>query len=193
MNGPRLRMAAPTDVAALLDIYAWYVEHTAVTFEITVPSRAEFAERITDVLAEYPYLVAEVDGKTAGYAYSFRHKERAAYQWNAEFSVYLHPDYRTRGLGTILYSALLEIAQLQKLHNIYGGITLPNPASEKLHVNTGFSLWGIMRQTGYKLGSWHDVAWYCKRIAGTDAEPAPPVRVSDLPREAIDKVLHAHI
>ena len=100
-----IRLATPADAKAILDIYAPYIENTSFTFETEVPSIEEFANRIQTYLLNWPWLLCEVDGKIAGYAYATRHRERTAYQWCTESSVYIHDDFlmMTR-IGLLFYS-----------------------------------------------------------------------------------------
>ena len=113
------RFAAPADSAALLKIYGEYLD-TPITFECALPSEAEFAGRIAAVGREYPYLVCLEKGRIVGYAYAHRQAERAAYQWNAELSVYLDRSCTSRGLGRRLYGALIDILRLQGIRTVYG-------------------------------------------------------------------------
>lgn len=175
MDEVRLSLADPAEAAELREIYAPYVEGTVVSFELETPSVAEFEGRIREVLIKYPYLVARVGGRTAGYAYAHDQMERAAYQWNAELSIYLRADHTGRGLGTRLYQALMDILTLQNIHNVYGGISRPNPASEGLHRRLGFSKLGVYHRTGYKFGQWHDVVWYEKALRPHRGDPLPPI------------------
>ena len=160
----KLRIVSENDAAALLGIYAQYID-TPVSFECTLPSAEEFAARIREISRDYPYLVCDEKGKPIGYAYAHRQMERAAYGWNAELSVYIDGGRLSEGIGKKLYAALTEILQLQNVVNVYGGVTLPNARSEGLHVSAGFSRSGVYRRTGFKNGAWHDVAWFEKAIA----------------------------
>lgn len=164
-----IRRASPGDAQAILDIYAPYIENTAVTFEYDVPSIEEFTERVRQTASAYPYLVCEADGQIAGYAYAHRHKERAAYGWNTELSVYLAPAWQGRGIGTALYRALLTLLDAQHVKNLYACVTLPNEASVRLHEKTGFSFLGAYHKSGWKNGMWHDVGWFEKRLGGDEA------------------------
>lgn len=188
----RIRPAREEDARALLAIYEPYVRETAVTFEEETPTPEEFLGRIRAVSADYPYLVCEADGAVIGYAYAHRQMERASYRWNAELSVYLERSARRRGLGTALYGALLELLRLQRIQNVYAGVTVPNPGSERLHESMGFRQLGVYRRTGYKCGGWHDVAWYEKGIGGHELGPAPFVPFRELAPEAVDTVLHRY-
>ena len=111
MEGYGIRLARLEDARALLSIYAPYVTGTSVTFEYEAPSLEEFTGRVKSILADYPYLVCERGGEIVGYAYAHRYKERAAYQWDAELSVYLNEMHHGRGVGRALYGALIEMTR----------------------------------------------------------------------------------
>lgn len=166
------RFARAEDAPALLSVYAQYIG-TPITFETELPSAEEFRARVEEISAFYPYLVLEDAGKIVGYAYAHRQMERAAYGWNAELSVYLDGAYRTRGIGKKLYSALTEICALQGIKTVYAGVTLPNAQSEGLHETLGFRRLGVYRNTGFKNGAWHSVAWFEKQISPYEVPPAP--------------------
>ena len=166
-----LRIASEADAAALLSIYGRYID-TSVTFEYTLPATEAFRARIRDILAEYPYLVWEEGGRILGYAYAHRFRERAAYRWGAELSVYLDPDARGRGLGRTLYEALIRLLILQGVKTVYGCITLPNDASVGLHEAMGFTRAGVFRSAGWKGGRWHDIVWY-ERVLDPGDTAAP--------------------
>ena len=142
-GAPAFRFAAPADSAALLKIYGEYLD-TPITFECALPSEAEFAGRIAAVGREYPYLVCLEKGRIVGYAYAHRQAERAAYQWNAELSVYLDRSCTSRGLGRRLYGALIDILRLQGIRTVYGCVTVPNEKSEGLHQALGFRRLGTL-------------------------------------------------
>lgn len=186
-----IRMATAADAAELLAIYGQYI-NTSITFEYTLPTQAEFAARITGILREYPYLVWEEDGRILGYAYAHRHMERAAYQWNAELSVYLDRSARRRGMGRRLYETLLELLTMQGVLTAHALVTSPNPASQSLHEAMGFSLMAVHRLAGFKAGEWHDVLWYEKELAPHGPKPAVPVPLSALPQPQVAAVLEAY-
>lgn len=165
-----IRKVTEADAQALLDIYAPYVA-TPITFENEVPTVEEFARRIREIAAFYPYLVCEVEGRIVGYAYAHRQMERAAYQWNAELSVYIDEAFAGRGIGKQLYTRLIELLKRQHVKTLYALITLPNEASIALHRSFGFQEVGVWRQTGYKCGRWHDVMWMDLHIASMEGEP----------------------
>lgn len=185
-----IRMVRPEDSDALRAIYAQYMD-TPITFEYQLPSQAAFADRIAGIMQEYPYLVWEEAGRALGYAYAHRQMERAAYQWNAELSIYLDPGTAGRGIGRRMYGALIELLRLQGIRNVYAGVTLPNRRSEGLHREMGFHLLGVYHRTGYKNGCWHDVGWYKKELLCATAEDPPrrPVAFPELPAEQVQAVL----
>ena len=184
-----IREASAGDAAALTDIYAPYVTDTVISFELIPPTPAEFAERIRALEGAYPYLVLETGGRTAGYAYAARHMARAAYQWNAELSVYIHQDFTGQGFGPALYRALMDLAGAMGLINLYGCVATPNPASEKLHARLGFAPVGVFPRAGFKFGRWHDVTWFGKSLAAPGADPVPPLSFKDVPKEIVKNIL----
>lgn len=184
-----IRLATEKDAPALLEIYAPYVKDTAITFEYEVPAAEEFAARIREIASFYPYLVCEIDGQPAGYAYAHRHMSRAAYQWDAELSVYLKKEACGHGLGPALYTALMDLLTLQHVRNFYACITVPNERSQRMHTALGFQDAGLWPHSGYKLGQWHDVAWYEKTAGSPCAAPLPLLSIHDLDRAEIDRCL----
>lgn len=186
-----IRKAAVGDAAALLDIYAPYIQDTAVTFEYTVPPAAEFAGRIAETAADYPYLVLERDGVPQGYAYAHRLRERAAFDWDAELSVYLSPAVQGQGAGGVLYRCLIDLLERQGVRRLYGCVTLPNAASERLHTALGFVPAGVWHRSGWKHGRWHDVGWFEKMLGGAQA-PQPIVPFGALPPREIEECLQTY-
>ena len=169
-----IRVAHPDDAAPLAAIYAPFVTDAATSFETTPPDEAEMAQRLAKTLTRFPWLVAADEGSVVGYAYASRHRERAAYQWAADVSVYVHKDWRGRGVGRRLYIALFAIMRAQGYFNVYAGIALPNPASVALHEAMGMTLVGVYHQVGYKAGAWHDVGWWQGRLSPLADDPQPP-------------------
>jgi L-amino acid N-acyltransferase YncA len=167
-----IRIARREDAAAIQAIYAPYVLDTPVSFEVEVPVVAEMERRIAETLTRFPWLVCEIDGAVAGYAYASTHRTRIAYQWSADVSVYVHPGFQRRGIGRALYTSLFACLSRQGFYNLYAGITLPNPASVGLHEAMGFEPIGIYRAVGYKCGTWHDVGWW-QLALHTDRDTAP--------------------
>jgi L-amino acid N-acyltransferase YncA len=171
-----IRVASVADAAAIAAIYAPYVTDTAISFELEPPGKAEMARRIEEVLQRAPWLVAERDGEVLGYAYASRHRDRAAYQWSADVAVYTAPAAQRTGAGSALYRLLLSVLREQGYHQAFGGITLPNAASVGLHEAMGFSLVGVYRRVGFKLGAWRDVGWWGLELGPPAASPTEPRR-----------------
>ena len=168
-----IRLASTDDADGIRAVYAPFVD-TPVTFEEEAPSCEAYRERIAEICEKYPCLVAEEDGRVVGFAYAHELRERIAFQWNAELSIYLAPAAQGRGAGSCLYAALLELLRLTGIKAVYGVVTSPNPASERLHHAFGFALMGVQPHAGFTCGAWHDVAWYVREIAPFEDEPAPP-------------------
>ncbi len=166
MSNVVIRLAKPEkDAAAILAVYAPYIEKTAITFETEIPSLESFTRRVEDIAAHFPYLLLEVDGELAGYAYAHRQAERAAFAWNAELSIYLKESFTGRGLGGLLYGLLEELLAMQGYVNFYGVITGSNAVSIELHERMGYHIIGRHEQTGFKFGQWHDTVWLHKRVS----------------------------
>lgn len=180
-----IRHADPErDAAGCLSIYSRYVAGSPVSFEDSPPSVEEFAARIGRLSQTHAFLVADDDGRTAGYVYAGTHRERPAYRWATETSVYIDPDYRRRGLGRALYEPLLELIGGQGYRIALAGITIPNPGSIGLHRALGFEEVGVYRRIGWKAGAWQNVIWMAKQLGPDTFEtepppsPGPPLRLS---------------
>jgi len=166
MGAMEIRTARPAEAAALADIYNHFVQHTIVTFEEEPVAAAEFAARVAEVeAAGLPFLVAEADGRVAGYAYASKWKGRCGYRFSAEVSVYLAPDRARQGIGTALYGELFPMLQARRLHAVIGGIALPNHASVALHEKFGMTPVARFPEVGFKFGRWIDVG-YWQRLFG---------------------------
>lgn len=155
-----IRIATPQDAAAMLAIYSPYVRDTSITFETEVPTLDEFAERISNYLVSFPWLVFEENGEIAGYAYASRYRERPAYQWSVECSVYIHDEHHRKGIAQKLYQKLFELLKLQGFMNVYAVINLPNDPSVALHESLGFHHFATYKNVGWKLGKWKNVGWW---------------------------------
>ena len=174
-----IRSADPDrDAPACVAIYAPFVEAGATSFEEAAPDPAAFAGRIEELAATYPWLVAELDGEVAGFAYACPHRYRPAYRWSVEVSVYVGEGRRRRGVGRALYAELAERLRRQRFHVACAGITLPNEASVALHEGAGFVPVGVYRRIGWKDGAWRDVGWWQLELQppgeGKPPEPLPP-------------------
>jgi phosphinothricin acetyltransferase len=184
-----IRIAKADDAEGILAIYAPYIRHTSFTFETIVPSLDDFRERINSYLIHYPWLVCEINGTIAGYAYAAKHRERTAYQWCVESSIYIHDDYQKARIGKALYEALIEILRKQGFRNVYAVINLPNEKSVAFHENCGFVNFATYENVGYKLGRWKNVGWWKLSINEYGDEPAPPIKFSELDKEFLPHLL----
>ncbi len=157
-----IRPADPAgDAAAVAAIYNHYVAETIITFEEEPVGAPEFARRIGGVMDErLPYLVAERDGRILGYAYATKWRDRAAYRFSVETTVYLDPAEVGRGLGTRLYAELFPLLSARGVHAAMAGIALPNDASVALHERIGMRKVAHFEQVGFKLDRWIDVGYW---------------------------------
>jgi L-amino acid N-acyltransferase YncA len=184
-----VRIATIADAKGILEIYAPYVVNTAFTFETEVPSVLQMEKRIETGLQKFPWIVCTVDGLLAAYVYASSHREREAYQWTSECSVYVHDRFKGKGIGKELYEVLFRVLGIQGLRNVYAGITLPNPASVKLHEQCGFELFAVYENVGYKLNSWHKVGWWRLNLNSYEPEPASPLKFSQMDHDALNEIL----
>lgn len=159
-----IRAAAPADAEAIARIYAHYVEHTSVTFDLQAPSAEGWRDRMAAAADGHAWLVAEEDDGLAGFAYAGSFRPRDAYRPTVETTIYLAPSAGGRGLGGALYGALLERCQDAGFHTAVAGVTLPNAASVALHERLGYERVGLFTEVGLKFGRWHDVAFYLRRL-----------------------------
>lgn len=192
----RLRRATLDDASGIVEIYRPYCRDTIITFETEAPPVEEMAARIKEIGSTLPWLVAvsatDSELQIGGYAYAARHRARRGYQWSVETSVYLGTEFRGKGLGRVLYSALFQLLEKQGYINAYAGIALPNAASEALHRSFQFEPIGVYEKVGYKMNQWIDVAWWHKQLneypypdsnATSGWEPPDPIAIDALGTE----------
>ena len=175
----KLRAATPADSAAIAAIYAPYVTDSIVSFEAEAPSPAEIAARMEVAGALYPWIVAlDGGGAMLGYTYASPFRSRAAYRYAVETTIYLAAGAQGRGTGERLYRSLLETLVAQGFAQAIGAITLPNPASIRLHRKLGFEEAGVYREVGWKMGAWHSVSLWQRPLAPATVPPAEPMPVA---------------
>lgn len=155
-----IRSATVDDAGAICSIYNPYVTGTAVTFEEEVVTVDAMRGRIVEVSALFPWLVSEERGEIGGYAYATRWRARAAYRHSAESTIYLAPPFQGRGIGTQLYAELIARLRAQGVHQVIGGVALPNPGSVALHERLGFQKVAHFGEVGRKFGRWIDVGYW---------------------------------
>ncbi|HEY7311598.1 MAG TPA: arsinothricin resistance N-acetyltransferase ArsN1 family B [Gemmataceae bacterium] len=185
---PTIRLAALDDAKQVQAIYAPYCE-TPISFETEPPTVEEMRRRLEKILDPYPWLVCEDGEEILGYVYASQHRERAAYRWSVDTTVYVRQGRQRRGVGRALYTSLLAMLPLQGFVNAYAGVTLPNPASVGLHKAMGFRPVGVYEQVGFKDGSWHDVAWFQRLLRTWPDEPPLLSRLEEVRHSA--EWLHA--
>lgn len=166
MKDINVRPIQISDIPEILKIYEYYVTHTAITFEYEVPTIEEFTGRISQVMQRYPYLVAEVEGNIVGYVYANILKDRKAYEWSVETSIYVHYTYQDLGIGRQLYTHLFDNLKQQGVLSVYACITVPlqtdqysDCSSYTYHKYLGFSEVGRFPKAGYKFNTWYDIVW----------------------------------
>lgn len=175
----KLRLASSEDADGVLSIYTPYVEETNVTFDYDVDEAKVFCQKIDEMLTEYPWIIAEHEGKIIGYAYAKKHRDRVAYNWCSESSIYVHQDFQGKGLAKLLYEALLEILETQNMINVYAGIAQPNESSTMFHIKMGFTPVGVYKRVGFKNNQWHDVLWVHKTLIKHVETPKDFIPFSD--------------
>lgn len=160
----QVRTVTLNDVQELLDIYSYYVLNTTITFEYDTLSINEFTQRIQKITQKYPYLVATLDDEIIGYAYATSYKERAAYDWSVETTVYVKETFQGIGVGKALYTHLEHALKEMNIVNMLACITYPNPKSIEFHTKFGFEQVGHFHKVGYKFNEWRDIVWMQKSI-----------------------------
>lgn len=155
-----IRNATPDDAAAIVEIYAPYVLHTGISFETEVPSVEEYRGRIIKTQEFFPFFVLEEDGVVVGYSCAHFLRERKAYRWMCESTIYVHKDKQRSGYARMLYEKLLDALKRQGFCEVFAVIGCPNEPSERFHSAMGFTLAAEFPKSGYKLGRWWDVKYY---------------------------------
>ncbi len=178
MSAVQIRLASERDAERLLEIYSYYVEHTAISFECETPSVEEFRRRINKTLSKYPYFVIEGDGVIRGYTYASPFVGRAAYRYSSEATIYLDNAAKGRGYGRMLYEALESALKDMGITNVYACIGDPieedeylTRNSEQFHARLGYKKVGVFYKCGYKFGRWYNMIWMEKIIGEHSGAP----------------------
>ncbi len=175
MSEITIRTATPDDAGMLLGIYKYYIENTAITYELEVPTVDDFRGRIEKTLKKYPYIAAECDGRIIGYAYAGVFKDRAAYDHSVETSIYVDLNEKRHGTGTLLYNELGKRLAAIGIKNVYACIACPEKDDEYLnhdsimfHEKLGYELVGTFHKCAKKFGRYYDMVWMEKMIGKHD-------------------------
>lgn len=190
------RNATLADAARILEIYRYYVEKTAISFEWTVPSLAEFQQRMQKTMQKYPYIVAVTDGKIIGYSYVSSFIGREAYDWSVEMTIYLDAKVLHHGAGKKLYRVMEVILKHMNILNLNACIGYPKNEDEYLtqnsagfHRHLGYHLVGTFHNSGYKFGRWYDMIWMEKMLGEHPAQPKPVINYHDIEATWIGNLL----
>jgi L-amino acid N-acyltransferase YncA len=179
-----IRAATPDDAAAIAAIYAPHVLSGTVSFESAAPDTRQMRQRMAASDGLYPWLVAtsgaEGDNGVVGYAYAGRFRDRPAYRYVVETSIYLSGSVRGQGVGRLLYEALVDTLRAQGFTQAIGVIALPNDGSITLHEAVGFRRAGLYREIGYKHGQWIDVGFWQCELNDSQVPPVEPRRFADV-------------
>lgn len=188
-----IRLATTDDADKIAKIYAYYVLKTAITFEYDAPDAKQMSERIATTLRRYPFIVAVKDEQILGYAYASVLKNRTAYDWAAESSIYLSHDFLASGIGGALYDALERLLRAQGVASVFAciaaGHELEQSASILFHSKRGFVEAGRWLGCGFKFNRWYDALWMQKQLSDPGDEPAPFRAINTLKISEIEKIL----
>ena len=151
------------DASALANLYNYYVINTTITFEEAPINKEEMGNRIQNHSHEHHWMVVDLDNKIVGFAFANSWKNRSAYRFTKEISVYIAPDHQRNGWGKQLYTKLLKILQKEGIHTVLAGITIPNESSIRFHESMGFEKVAHFKETGFKK-KWLDVGYWEKKL-----------------------------
>ena len=186
----KIRLATVEDLARIQEIYKPYVEQKdiVVNSEHRVPTMEELKERYDLITKEFPWLVCEIDGVVAAYAYAGKPFKREGYKWNAEVSVYADGKYHGKNLASALYESLLELLKVQGYYSIYACILAINTKSMKFHEKYGFEVMSVFKNAVYKHDKWIDVVWMNKTLREFNNDVKDPVSIWDLDKELVENI-----
>ena len=181
MTKVAVRPATPEDAAAIAAIYRPYVERGTVSFELRAPDERIMRQRMASSEGLYPWLVVTEGegGQVLGYAYASAFRDRPAYRYTIETTVYLREGTVGRGNGRQLYAALIDTVRAQGFTHAIGVIALPNDQSIRLHESVGFRRTGVLREAGYKDGRWIDVGFWQVELNDATIPPMEPKPFSE--------------
>lgn len=156
----KIRTADIGDIEQLTQIYNWAVENTTASFDFTSQSVEKRKEWFSHYGGAHPLIVAEADGKVAGYSSLSKFRDKEGYARTVEVSVYVHPEYHGKGIGTRLLKEIIDRGRELGHHVIVAGITAGNGVSIKMHEKFGFVFCGNFKEVGHKFDQWQDCVFY---------------------------------
>lgn len=174
IKGLKIRIAQKKDVSDILEIYAPEVINGYASMEEAIPSEVEMWNRICLVQETTPWLIAEMNEKVVGYAYTAIHNGRKGYQYTRQLSVYIHPNFQGQGIAKSLLNELFRILELQGYKKIISFIVLPNKTSEILHEKYDFEKTGLFKDIAFKHNKWYSIGYYIKTL-----NDEPPGQIKD--------------
>jgi len=175
-----IRLGDPVhDSRQVAAIYYPYVLNTPITFESDPPTGSVMCIRMENVMEKYPWLVCEEDGEVMGYSYGSRFRDRPAYDWTVETTIYVKESAHGLGIGFALYTSLIEYLRLQGYCSAVSAIALPNLPSINLHERLGFEKCGLLTNAGFKDGIWHTVGLWWLTLQLHPDNPSPPINLPE--------------
>ncbi|MCL1964148.1 MAG: N-acetyltransferase family protein [Firmicutes bacterium] len=184
-----IRLATPDDAKELSEIYAYYVENFSYSFEYEAPSIEDFSKRIADTLKFFPFFVCEENHEILGFVYAHKYRERKAYQWVCETSIYVKHGLIQKGIGTALYQKLLPALKQQGLMKAFAILSCPNEGSEIFHKKMGFTYFATLPDMGYKFDCWHDIKYFVLYLNAMTDNMNEPIAYFDVNKKQVKTVL----
>lgn len=172
LEKPAVRPASIEDAAAIAAIYAEHVRSGTASFDTVARTIPDTEAKIAEITAKgWPFLVAEMHGEILGYAYANQFRDRAAYSFACENSIYIRADCVGQGVGAMLLRALVDAATRSGFRQMVAVIGGGEPASVALHAKLGFEHAGRMRSVGRKFGRWLDTVYMQLELGEGDSAP----------------------
>jgi L-amino acid N-acyltransferase YncA len=156
----QILLASSSELPRIVEISNWAAEHLPANFATKPETLESWSKSFEETQAFYPWLVAKEGEEVVGFAKASPHKSRGAYAWTAEVSVYIDVAHHKKGIGSLLYKALLPLLQAQNYATLIAGIVVGQAGSEALHSKVGFTRCGTFHRVGWKFDRWYDVGYW---------------------------------
>jgi len=153
------------DIPQILEIVNHYIANDSCIYDIdprTIEKQIEWFEN--QMIQQYPVIVAKQDDQVLGFASYSQYRPKVGYRFSMEHSIYLHPAFGQKGIGTLLMTSLISIAKEKNIHILIGGIDASNLGSIQFHEKFGFQIVGRMNEVGFKFNRWLDLIWMQKTL-----------------------------